>query len=299
MRSRITPLIAAMAINLALCAAAQASTIYTVSNNGADFGKIDTTTGVYTGIATAPQYNYGSLATSGSTMYAILAPGTGGTVNKLSTVDPVTGLQQYAGTGNLGNWDYNGPGGNNPIMGMAFMGGTLYGYGNGDFGTISTVTGNYTTLPFSPDASSGYYAGRLVGLGSSLYANPDSSGGQFGTVDPANGSFNQIASGDNFYRFSRMFTDNGNLYAIYNTSFAPSSTGQYTTYLYSINPATGAYTQGTQVTGFSGGFFKAIGNAPGAPPAAVPEPSTYALLCLSMGVVGFARKKMTKTAVEA
>jgi PEP-CTERM motif len=31
----------------------------------------------------------------------------------------------------------------------------------------------------------------------------------------------------------------------------------------------------------------------------VPEPSTYALLCISLGVVGFARKKMTKTAVEA
>ena len=27
-------------------------------------------------------------------------------------------------------------------------------------------------------------------------------------------------------------------------------------------------------------------------PSAVPEPSTYALLCISLGVVGFARKKL-------
>jgi hypothetical protein len=31
----------------------------------------------------------------------------------------------------------------------------------------------------------------------------------------------------------------------------------------------------------------------------VPEPSTYALLCLSLGVVGYTRKKMTKAVVEA
>jgi PEP-CTERM motif len=29
----------------------------------------------------------------------------------------------------------------------------------------------------------------------------------------------------------------------------------------------------------------------------VPEPSTYALLCISLGVVGFARKKMGKREV--
>ena len=32
----------------------------------------------------------------------------------------------------------------------------------------------------------------------------------------------------------------------------------------------------------------------GSIPSAVPEPSTYALLCISLGVVGFARKKMGK-----
>jgi PEP-CTERM motif len=29
-------------------------------------------------------------------------------------------------------------------------------------------------------------------------------------------------------------------------------------------------------------------------PSAVPEPSTYALLCISLGVVGYARRKMVK-----
>ena len=32
----------------------------------------------------------------------------------------------------------------------------------------------------------------------------------------------------------------------------------------------------------------------GGGPAAVPEPSTYALLCIGLGVIGYARKKMVK-----
>ena len=35
----------------------------------------------------------------------------------------------------------------------------------------------------------------------------------------------------------------------------------------------------------------------GQDPNTVPEPSTYALLCISLGVVGFVRKKMVKSKV--
>ena len=47
-----------------------------------------------------------------------------------------------------------------------------------------------------------------------------------------------------------------------------------------------------QIFGPATSFDMAIG--PGAP-TTVPEPSTYALLCVGLGVVGYARKKMSKT----
>ena len=35
------------------------------------------------------------------------------------------------------------------------------------------------------------------------------------------------------------------------------------------------------------------------PATTVPEPSTYALLCISLGVMGYARKRMTKNEVQS
>jgi type VI secretion system secreted protein VgrG len=49
--------------------------------------------------------------------------------------------------------------------------------------------------------------------------------------------------------------------------------------------------------GYSGGLeFAPNGDIVpiGPPPSAVPEPSTYALLCISLGVVGYVRKRMNK-----
>lgn len=59
--------------------------------------------------------------------------------------------------------------------------------------------------------------------------------------------------------------------------------------LYSINPLT--------YVGNPGGIIVAenqTASAPASVTAAVPEPSTYALLCIGLGVVGYARRRMVK-----
>ena len=61
----------------------------------------------------------------------------------------------------------------------------------------------------------------------------------------------------------------------------------------------------TSTTSIRAGYLDAVGPGFGVPTIqtsdfsgtgtpVVPEPSTYALLCISLGVVGFARKKMRK-----
>ena len=68
-------------------------------------------------------------------------------------------------------------------------------------------------------------------------------------------------------------------------------------------PYSAAVYTGSQTGGFGFVGLESAGNAAsslnyylavGKTQAAVPEPSTYALLCISLGVVGFARKKMVK-----
>ena len=65
--------------------------------------------------------------------------------------------------------------------------------------------------------------------------------------------------------------------------------------------ADGFTVQGVSYSSNNGATFNSSGNALGSfnmqlstVAAAVPEPSTYALLCISLGVVGYARKKMMK-----
>ena len=84
--------------------------------------------------------------------------------------------------------------------------------------------------------------------------------------------------------FDRMLLawDGSSLYGI-----ASQNTGE----LYRINPVDGAITDLGAITG----GIPAIYGIAYAPTTAVPEPSTYALLCIALGVVGYARRKMVKS----
>ena len=107
-------------------------------------------------------------------------------------------------------------------------------------------------------------------------------GGHFGTFNTGDGSFSTIAD-NGLFKEMNIFTDGTTLYGL--TSNAASTNS-----LYTIDPDTGTVTLDKAITGSNiPNYWSGASFAP-----AVPEPSTYALLCISLGMVGIARKKMGK-----
>ena len=277
-----TCLISALALFMLLSVAvapSQASILYTV--NGFGFGKIDTTTRVYTQIAADAAFGNirGNLAYNpGNDTFYTAARVAGGsfyvdtnlaTITRSGVVSPGYGpaKQQLMGLS-------FGPGGS-PLLAIT---------AENMLQTIDPATGVRTDIGIA--AASPSFPGGAVYVGGSLYmAGVD--GNTFSeslmrldapATDP---TYSVVA--DNIL-FDRMLLawDGSSLYGI-----ASQNTGE----LYRINPVDGAITDLGAITG----GIPAIYGIAYAPTTAVPEPSTYALLCIALGVVGYARRKMVKS----
>ena len=267
-----------LALNLTLALTAQADLLYVTGNStingdgGGSFGTINTGTGVYTEIATYTLPAPNNLVWNGTSFYVIQGAQYAESLQTLTTGGVVTTAGQA------------GPG--FPVYGMAYDSANskmyAYDYMQDKLWTVNTTTGASEPIGLTYASTSPPVGGRLAVLNNVLYGALYNSGaGGFGTFDTGSGLFTQTATNDLFQSMN-LATDGTTLYGIY-------SDGSTTRNLYTIDPGSGETTFVNSITGsnlpdyWTGASFG---------PAAVPEPSTYALLCISLGVVGFARKKM-------
>jgi hypothetical protein len=296
MKKSILSLLTMATLALTLAATASADILYvngkdlSVPGGSGFFGSIDTSTGTYTNIAFFG-YSHANLLWNGNSFYTINDYPDGS--SSLKTIDNSGAVTDIGTTG-------GGPPFFSPVIlpgktisGMAYnaTNATTYAYAYMDdaLATINTTTGNLAEI--AAPGSSGLYGGNQVGgklaiVNNVLYGSLESYGvGNFGTFNTDSGLFTSLATAP-IYKEMNIFTDGATLYGL--TSKASSTNS-----LYTIDPVTGAVTLDKAITGsvpnyWSGASFASYGSA------AVPEPTTYALLCISLGVVGYARKKMGK-----
>jgi PEP-CTERM motif len=94
-----------------------------------------------------------------------------------------------------------------------------------------------------------------------------------------------LGGGDDNALVQQQFSDNNNAWGYYQGSIVTTSGNTLQFSYEAVSTANGNPT--------TGNFLDAAAFGVGV--NTVPEPSTYALLCISLGVIGFARKKMRKS----
>jgi hypothetical protein len=284
MIKRILYIVILLTFSMVLSGPALASVIYVTGNEfespvgAGTFGRIDTATGQYTQISTyagvtAP-YN---LVNNGNGFYTTVNSETNYSFFRtISMTGVVAGSQTEP---------------NVFVTGMASRSGALYAYDyNTDrLGTLDPLTGAITAIGLSGLITGSSFGGRLAFLDGTLYGtlNDGSGSSHFGSFNLNDGSFSTVASED-IYKDMVLASKGSTLYGLYNNRITiPGATP----ILYTIDTAGGT----TKVVVISGDNLPLAFN--GADFAsAVPEPSTYALFCLSLGVVGYARKRMNRRA---
>lgn len=245
-------------------------------NNGTQknlFGKIDSTTGVYTelnsdvgggfnniyGLAWNPGISqFNTLSTNG-TLSTISSTGTVGsvianglTINAALAYNPTTSTMYDLGVSSggalrtldpsTGSESYIGSMGTDRLNGATFVNGTLY---------ATAIIGNpYTVLNYI-----------------------------YGSINLSTGNFLAISgSSDPLYQALRLAFDGTTLFGL----------EAVTNTLYTVNPTTGAYSFLTNITGPPDVIYTL------AVPLAVPEPSTYALVGIAMGVMATVARRQRK-----
>ena len=236
------------------------------SANTAFFGKIDTSTGVYTqlnanmagsanvmGLVWNPAISQFNTLTDSGTLMSISTAGVTGSViatgrsgktlayntstslmyelsnTAVYTIDPATGAQSLVGSTGL-----------NAVTGVAFQNGTLY----------STQSNSNTSVYF------------------------------FGSVNLNTGAFSNISTTNLVYGDMLVASTGSTMYGLNGAN------------LYTINPVTGGYTQAATVTGFGGSTYWTAMSAVVTP---VPEPSTYALAAIATGLMAaLARRRKAR-----
>ncbi len=247
-------------------------------NSSTNFGKIDTSTGVYTNIANLSQA-LGSLAYNP----------TAGNFNVTENAGSSATLRTLTDTGSLSS-----PIGTigRTIYGMAYRSSnsTLYAYdfGADQTGMINPSTGVWTTLNANPGTSAGIpIGGRLALLNGSLYgAIKNQSNGQFGTFGfDALTNFAQIGSNNSLFINMVLATDGTTLYGLY----ADGTAGNQK--LYTINPSTGALTAGASISGTGlGTYFHGAAIETSQPPP-LPEPTSLVLALTGLSALWATRRR--------
>lgn len=228
------------------------------------FGKIDSTTGVFTQIsADVSSGNFiGNLAWSPAANAFYV------TTNNFS----MQTLRTLSTSGTLSNSIGNLSG---AVYGMAYntADNKLYAYQQTNYSTINPATAASSVLT-TPIASLGSPTTGIFAIQQgTLYSSQASSVGQFGSYGMTSGSaFQQIGSNDSKYAHMSLASDGTTLYGVYGLSG--------TNTLYTINPATGALSTGINITGIS-----SVTKFLGAGAIAVPEPGTCMLALLGAAML--------------
>ncbi len=285
MKSRFTTLVATLALTLTLCAAAQASPLLYVTGTRSDpsgsistFGTVNTATGEYREISTYSSLSVSNLTFNGTNFYVTTHPFTPYPYEQLSTLD-TSGNLTIGPDYNRSDFPYS-----TWITGTTMMNSVFYGYDvNSGFGTINTSNALITTVGGTGPLSSIH--GMMTSLNGTIYALDTL--GKVVSVDPKTGNQTLIDTTDGA---------KGSLEIIYSDGTGLYTLGTADHQLYSFDTGTGAYTDlGIQVADHTGPTPYTFTGAA----VVVPEPSTYALLCVSLGVVGYARKRMGKSGEAA
>lgn len=285
MRLRIPTFMVVLAI---ACTGSMASAadIYVLENNLAGlngsntrFGRIDTTTGVYTQIASL-NFTLGNLAWNQAAGNFYVTEGAGASTT-LRTIETDGTLSSSLGT--IGK----------TIYGMAYRhsDNTIYGIAyiaSMESGAINPANGSWTTLNFSSGIGnpSPPVGGRSTIMNDVWYVggnySPEIGIGTFAYT--AGASYQQIGSNP-FFSMMSITNDGTTMYGLWGN-------GTTNTKLYTINTATGASTQIATITGTTGGNFHGAAMIP------VPEPSTYALGVIATAVIGLlARRRKAGTII--
>ena len=274
--SRLGQLALGLLVLLAGSASLPAADIYVLTNNSdgntpppTNFGKIDSTTGAYTNIASF-NLNLQGLAwgNSGQSMY-VWDSTTGANSSPMMTLTTGGTLSASIATS-------KSPSGAAYRMTDSTM--YVMGIVSEKSSTVNLTNGVVSTLNATRYKVNNPSGGAYAILNDTLYfAYSDysvSGSGRFGTLGfGAGGTFSQL-SADPLYGKMNIVSDGTTLFGIYGNG----SAGQQK--LYTINPATGALTAGPTISGTDlGTYFHGAAIVP------VPEPSTYALAAIATGVM--------------
>lgn len=255
--------------------------------NFPSFGTIDVTTGAYTEIQSqlaVQRLRSLSWNPSISAFYTIDGDADNTPV-LLSTIDTNGTVSTSAS-----------PMGSRFVEGMAYRpsDSTIYAYDSdgSDYGTIDTGTGAWTNLIASGHGITDSGAnGRFTIHQDTLYLTGDNGvQGVFGSMGytPAS-TFTQIGGFSDFFVRMSLASDGTTLYGVFGNGAAGSQS------LYSINPATGALSFISAITGSGlGTRFYGAAFQPSSQP--VPEPSTIVISLAGLAYAGFAKRRQLMNA---
>lgn len=252
---------------IAFCGQATSAPLYVIgqpstgnTTQNTSFGSIDTVSGIYTSISTnvASGTTLANLAYDPVSQKFYTATG----VNTASNLATLTTSGSLATIGSIGK--------NLGALWYDTASGTLSAFNrtNAQVGTVSTLTGTYTSTASSNANFDNFIGGRGAFLsGTAFLISPatTASASKFGYVSLVSGSFSTLGTGTAFQRMV-LASDGSNLYGVLALTTGSSE-------LYSINATNGSLSKLMDVTPASGNMPLQFSGAV----FAVPEPSAIAL----------------------
>ena len=293
MKIRIMSIIALAMLTVTITVTVHASTLYTVGCDSTytnyEFGRVDTDTGQYQAIHSLGSTMYSNLVSQGNGSFYIYENGVG--LRTIDTSGTISGGAATRVTGFTGTFTPYG-------MAYSSLDQKIYAYEytTNFLGSIDPSNGAW-----NPGKDLGYsasyygnFAGRLAIHKDVLYGAIGDitavlDAGFFDTISYAGETINSVTNTDFFDMV--LSSDGTNLYGITGSGRIgfvsdPPPPAPYTDLLYTINPNDGTLSS-SAVTLYNMPY-----TLSGAAAVGTPEPSTYLLLMIALGAVGFARKKI-------
>lgn len=258
---RMRPLLGLFTLLFGLASSVEAIDFYVGGYNNdttAVFGKVDSNTGVFTNITIAGSNNYLTGLTWAPAINAFYVSDTNGSLNTITTTGTL-GAQISGSLGNQAHISYN------------TSSSSLYNIAIFNFGTVDTTTGIVSSIanifPRVTD-SIAFHNGTLYAASQDATTSDYS----FGSINVSTGAYTQLSVINSVYYNFRLASDGTNLYGLDYTSNT----------IYQVDPTNGALSSPIIITGsLPGQGFTTMGIA------TVPEPTTYALGLIALGILLF------------